>query len=192
LRDPLELKLSAEPKISPEIAFISLGSNISPEENLPLAIQRMHALGYILAVSRVYQNAAIERTDQPDFLNAAVKLETNHSAWELRTLLRGIEAGLGRIRSENKFAPRTIDLDLCMLGKQRINDPQFTLPDPDLLRRPHLAVPMAELDPEFIHPETGETLQEIAQRLMPQAEMTVREDVSAEVKKLAVPPPTPT
>jgi 2-amino-4-hydroxy-6-hydroxymethyldihydropteridine diphosphokinase len=177
--------LSAVQKISPKIAFISLGSNISPEENLPLAIQRLHELGCILVVSKVYQNPALDRTEQPDFLNAAIMMKTHHSAWELRMLLRGIEADLGRIRTEDKFAPRTIDLDLCLLDMQRIDEPELTLPDPDLLSKPHLAIPMAELDPQFPHPITGETLQEVARRLMAQAQLTLREDVSEEIEKIA-------
>jgi len=81
----------------------------------------------------------------------------------LRTILRGIETSLGRIRTEDKYASRTIDLDLVLLG-DRV-DPKFPLPDPDILTRAHLAIPLAELDAEFCHPTTHEALDTIANRL---------------------------
>jgi 2-amino-4-hydroxy-6-hydroxymethyldihydropteridine diphosphokinase len=170
------------------LAFISLGSNIAPEDNLPMAIERLKELGRLIAVSSVYQSPAVGPVRQEDFLNAAALIETELTPFEIRAQLRQIEADLGRDRPKKldgypdeaaKYAPRTIDLDLCLLGDLILDTPPMTLPDPDLLTQPHLAVPLAELAPDFLHPITGEPLREIADRLRPGAQLTPRPDISA-------------
>lgn len=162
----------------PELAFLALGSNIDPEDNLPRAVQRLAEIGTVCAVSMVYQNPAIGPAPAPDFLNAAVLVETGLSASEIRLRLRQIETELGRVRTADKYAPRPIDLDLCLLGSQIIESPELTLPDPDLLTRPHLAITLAELAPDFVHPATGEPLTGIAARLRPAAELRACPDVA--------------
>lgn len=162
-------------------AFVSLGSNIEPEKNLPLAVERLAKIGEILAVSMVYQNPAVGPTPQPDFLNAAVLIDTDLEPLEIWAELREIEAALGRVRSEDKYAPREIDLDLCLLGDWVFESRELTLPDPGLLLRPHLIVPMAELAPDFRHPLSGESLAQIADRLRMDAQLTPRPDVALKV-----------
>lgn len=165
-------------------AFISLGSNIEPEDYLPKAIQKLKRLGEIITVSGVYQNPAIGRPEQGDFLNAAVLLLTELQALELRAELRAIEAELGRVRTEDKYTARTVDLDICLYEGLIHQSPDFNLPDPDILERPHLAVPLADLDPGFEHPITGEPLDVIAKRLRSSAELTPREDIEKELQSL--------
>ena len=166
------------PVILPNHAFISLGSNIEPDLNLPLAIQKLSRLGKILAVSGVYQNPALGPSQRPDFLNAAVLMETEYQALGLRHELRTIESELGRVRTEDKYAARTIDLDLCLFNKLIIHSPEFELPDPGIFERAHLAVPLGDLDPGFKHPITDETLDLIASRIRSEAELTPREDIA--------------
>ncbi len=160
-----------------ELAFIALGSNIEPETNLPLASTRLSELGKPIAISTVYQNPAIADEPQPDYLNAAVLIETALDPLTIRDKLREIEADLGRIRTEDKFAPRTIDLDLCILGDRVLDHELLTIPDPDLLKRAHLAVTLAELRPDFLHPITGDSLAQIANELQKDAELNPRYDV---------------
>lgn len=160
-----------------ELAFIALGSNIKPVAHLPRAIARLTTLGSLVATSRVYQNPAIAPEPQPDYLNAAALLETDLQPLALRERLRTLEASLGRVRSADPCAPRTIDLDLCLYGSHILAHPLLEIPDPDILTRPHLAVTLAELMPDFVHPQTGETLAAIAERLRPQGDLTLREDV---------------
>lgn len=169
--------MSAKPGTTSELAFISLGSNIEPERYLPLAAEQLRSLGQILAVSTVYQNPAVGPTRQPDYLNAVILVETSLSPVQIRNRLRAIEAALGRVRTSDKYAPRTIDLDLLLLGERVRDDGEPVLPDPDLLLRPHLAVPAAELKPDFPHPVTGETLRALADRLRASAPLTPRPDV---------------
>ena len=160
-----------------ELAFIALGSNIDPETNLPLASTRLSELGKLIAASTVYQNPAIADEPQADYLNAAVLIETALDPLVIRDKLRDIEADLGRIRTEDKFAPRTIDLDLCILGDRVLDHELLSLPDPDLLKRAHLAVTLAELRPGFLHPITGDSLDKIANELQEDAELKSRSDV---------------
>jgi 2-amino-4-hydroxy-6-hydroxymethyldihydropteridine diphosphokinase len=162
-----------------EPAFISIGSNIQPEKNLPQAVAALQQLGKLLCVSQVYQNPAIGSVGQDDFLNAAALINSPHPPQEIRYQLRMIEARLGRVRQQDKFAPRTIDLDLAILGDQIIETPEFILPDPEILNRAHLAVPLAELDPTYVHPVTNELLSEIAERLRSGANLQLREDVTS-------------
>jgi 2-amino-4-hydroxy-6-hydroxymethyldihydropteridine diphosphokinase len=160
-----------------ELAFIALGSNIDPETNLPLAAARLSELGNLIAVSKVYQNPAIADEPQPDYLNAAVLIKTTLDPLAIRDKLREIEADLGRIRTADKFAPRTIDLDLCILGDRVLDHELISLPDPDLLERAYLTVTLAELRPDFLHPLTGETLEEIANKLQKHMALKSRSDV---------------
>lgn len=165
-------------RILPELAFISLGSNIEPEFHLPKAIEHISNQGVLLSISSVYQNPAIGGEPQPDFFNVAALLETEHSAEIIFVQLREIEADLGRVRTEDKYAARIIDLDLSLLGTTIFSSPEITLPDPDILVLAHIAVPLAELRPDFVHPISGEPLSEIANRLRPGTHFTPRPDVS--------------
>jgi len=147
-------------------AFISLGSNIDPEDNLQGAVQRLADRTRLLAVSRVYQTKPVGKTDQPDFLNAAVLVETELTARELKSQVLGaIEAELGRVRTEDKNAPRTIDLDISLFNDEILEVEGRHIPDPEVLQYLHIARPLADLAPSYRHPEKGQTLLEIAQEL---------------------------
>lgn len=165
-----------------EPAFISLGSNISPEKNLPAAIQAIKKLASPIDVSNIYRSPAVGPTVQAEFLNAGVRLVTEYEPIVLRNVLKSIEASLGRVRTEDKFAPRTIDLDLILLGNQIVEEGEFQLPDPDLLKQAHLAVPLAELDPNFRHPITKESLAIIAERLRPTSQLKLEEELSLAIR----------
>ncbi|MGB9625212.1 MAG: 2-amino-4-hydroxy-6-hydroxymethyldihydropteridine diphosphokinase [Phycisphaerae bacterium] len=160
-----------------EKALVAAGSNIDPIRYLPAAVARLAELGRIAAVSRVYQNPAVGPGQQPDYLNAAVLLETDLTPHDIRRRLRAIEASLGRVRGEDRYAARTIDLDLCLYGAVVVETPELTLPCPDVLQRGYLAVTLAEVAPDFPHPLTGEPLRAIAERLRPAAPLTPRPDV---------------
>jgi len=174
-----------------ERAFLSLGSNIEPERHLPLAARLLAGLGRVLAASTVYRNPAVGPTPQTDFLNAAVLLVTSLSPAALRAELRRLEANLGRRRGPDKFAPRTIDIDLVLYGSHVLTEPGLALPDPGLLTWAHLAIPLAELDPDFRHPVTGQSLAAIAERLKPDSALTAHSGVTREVRLAAGLNPAP-
>ena len=148
---------------------------MAPEANLPRALARLGEVGHLLAVSRAYQSPADGPAGQPDFVNVSVLLETELSPEGLRARLRELEAELGRVRTADKFAPRPIDLDTVLYDALVKETRDFTLPDPDLLVRPDLAVTLAELDPEAVHPLTQEPLSSLAARLA--RDLTPRPDI---------------
>ncbi|MCA9043719.1 MAG: 2-amino-4-hydroxy-6-hydroxymethyldihydropteridine diphosphokinase [Planctomycetaceae bacterium] len=147
----------------PRPAFIALGSNIAPEENLPRAVELLSEQFGPLACSSVWQSAPVGDTNQPDFCNAAVLVETTLSPLEIRTQLRSVEDQLGRVRDPNNVnAARTIDLDLVLLGDVIFDEPPVLLPDPDIPHRPFLIIPLAEIGADFMHPVLQCTLAELA------------------------------
>lgn len=177
-------------------AFVSLGSNIAPERNLTSAVRLLAEQCRLLAVSRVYETqpvlsgsapararatgaavVAVSASGQPNFLNAAVLVETHLEAAEFkRQVLQPIESQLGRVRTPDKNAPRTIDLDISMFNDEVFDMGGRHIPDPDLLRFPHIAYPLADLAPQYCHPETGATLLEIA-RSLAEIGLTYRPDL---------------
>ena len=146
--------------------FIALGSNIDSESNMREAVRRLSSRCRLVAVSPVYETAPVGKTDQPNFLNAAALIETDLAAGKLKTeVLQAIERELGRVRTEDKNAPRTIDLDISLFNEEVFDLGQRHIPDPEILKYPHIAVPLSDLAPNQRHPETGQTLIQIAHRL---------------------------
>lgn len=145
--------------------LIALGSNIEPVKNLPLGLRALRRLLPVTAVSRIYETQPIGAQDVPVFWNAAVRVATDRPPAEIKwQVLRPLEAELGRVRTEDRNAPRTLDLDLVLYGDLVLQDAEqgLHLPDPELLTCAHLALPVADVAGELKHPETGRTLEEIA------------------------------
>jgi 2-amino-4-hydroxy-6-hydroxymethyldihydropteridine diphosphokinase len=180
-------KSKERPAALVELAFISIGSNLDPEHHLPRAIEQLGRLGRLRGISGVYQNPAISGRVQPDYLNVAVLLEVDLSLEELRGELRKIEADQGRVRTGDKNAPRTIDLDLSLFGDQVLSGADYQIPDPELTRLAHLAIPLAELAPEYRHPSLDGTLRLIADRLRPGSKLVRRSDLSEQFRTLLAP-----
>lgn len=145
--------------------LLSLGSNIDPESHLRAAVRRLSQRCRLLAVSTVYETAPVGRIDQPPFLNAAAWIETPLTAVQLKAALADIEWQLGRRRGGDKNAARTIDLDITLFNEAVFDLAGRHIPDPELLQYAYIAVPAADLAPQQRHPETGQTLSEIAHRL---------------------------
>lgn len=153
--------------ISPEpIVYVSLGSNIEPAKHLAVAVRLLREKCQVLAVSHAYRTSPQGYTEQADFLNMAVELTTPLSPADFKCeVLESIERELKRVRDpNNENAPRTIDLDISLWGSEvfAYGTKPWRVPDKDILRFAHVAIPLAELAPDFVHPETGETLAQIA------------------------------
>jgi len=124
------------------LAVVAFGSNIEPETNVPEALRLLGERVRILAVSGVYETPPVGNPDDPPFLNGAVLVETERPPRELRMdVLRRIESALGRVRTPDSNAPRTIDLDLILYEGEE--------PSPDLFEYAHVAVPVAEVAPDW-------------------------------------------
>jgi 2-amino-4-hydroxy-6-hydroxymethyldihydropteridine diphosphokinase len=147
----------------PNLAFLSLGSNIEPEENLPKAVAKLAQASKLVAVSPVWETPPLGVVDQPNFLNAAMVVETDESPETFKNkILRCIEDDLGRVRTAEKFGPRPIDIDIMFFNNQILDVDNRHIPDPEVLERPFVAIPLAEIAPDYRHPETGQTLRDIA------------------------------
>lgn len=108
-------------------------------------------VGPIIRTSALYQTAAWGNTDQPDFLNQVIIIETRFNAEQcLRSILE-IEKIMGRIRTV-KNAPRIIDIDILFFNKDIINAPELKVPHPEIPNRRFVLTPLNELSPSFIHP----------------------------------------
>jgi 2-amino-4-hydroxy-6-hydroxymethyldihydropteridine diphosphokinase len=144
----------------PVRAFIGLGANDGDiETNLTEALWAIDALPQttIRRQSAFYRTPAWGRTDQPDFHNAVVELQTRMVAKVLLDSLLEIERRFGRDRSSEseRWGPRTLDLDLLMYGDEIIDDPGLTLPHPRLHERAFVLVPLAEIAPTLLVPGRG-------------------------------------
>jgi 2-amino-4-hydroxy-6-hydroxymethyldihydropteridine diphosphokinase len=147
-------------------AWLLLGSNIEPERNIPRAVAAIAERETLLAVSSVWQSPPSDGSNQPEYWNAAVLIRTVKSPAEIYSgVIVPIEQSLGRVRSADTFAPRTMDIDLEMFDDRVEDFSGRRVPHPDILNRPYVALPLAEISPEKIHPETGEPLRVIADRL---------------------------
>jgi len=132
-------------------AFVSVGSNVDPEDNIKKAVRLLGAQTRILAISTVYFTEPIDRSGQPSYYNCVLEIETGTPPLDLKlAILRPIEDSLGRLRSSDKFAPRTIDLDLILYDDIALAGEELTLPDPDILQRPFLAIALYELAPDLV------------------------------------------
>jgi 2-amino-4-hydroxy-6-hydroxymethyldihydropteridine diphosphokinase len=149
-------------------AYLSLGSNIRKETNLPRAVTLLGQAGILAAVSSAYETLPVGRTDQPPFLNAAVLLLTEFSPEEVKDrLISSVEHRLNRVRDPaDPNAPRTIDIDISLWNDEICTVKGQAVPDPDIMLYAHVTVPLAEIAPRLIHPVTGETLAAIAARLV--------------------------
>src|SRR5690349_15679398 len=96
-------------------AFIGVGSNMAPEENIRDGLRRIAECARLVSISTFYRQPAIDHPEDPDFYNGVIGIDTDLPPTILKwQVLRPIEAALGRRRTRDKYSPRTIDLDLLL------------------------------------------------------------------------------
>jgi 2-amino-4-hydroxy-6-hydroxymethyldihydropteridine diphosphokinase len=144
------------------IVFISLGGNLGNTleifKNSYLEIEKK--IGRITAFSNLYQTAAWGKTDQPDFLNQVIIVQSDFSAANTMETILTIEENMGRVRTQ-KNAPREIDIDILFFNNDIINLPELIIPHPLLQERKFVLIPLNEIAPDFKHPILLKTSQEL-------------------------------
>jgi 2-amino-4-hydroxy-6-hydroxymethyldihydropteridine diphosphokinase len=152
--------------------LVSLGSSLAPEQNLPAAVALLaRCPGIVItATSGVFESPPLERPGDPWFHNAALALQTTLNLEALRAEFRRLEAALGRVRGGDPYGPRTIDIDLVAAEDFEGEVGGKPLPDPDIARRAFLALPLAEVAPDWVLGTPGRTLAEIAASFDAEAE----------------------
>ena len=149
--------------------FLSLGSNIEPETNLPRAIELLAEHGKVLKLSRAWESAAVG-SDGPNFLNACALFLTSLTLTKLKDqVIHPIETELGRKRTADKYAPRTIDIDVVLFDDQSCHDKFWNLA--------FVVIPLAEINPQLQNPVTHESMITTATRLRQTIWMEVRPEV---------------
>lgn len=139
-------------------AYVGIGANLG--DALVAVRDAIVELGElpatrVVAVSSLYRTAPLEVPDaQPDYLNAAVQLETDLDAPALLEHLQSIERRHGRVRNERNAA-RTLDLDLLLFGGQQIRTPLLTVPHPRMSQRAFVLAPLVEIAPDLVIPGAG-------------------------------------
>jgi 2-amino-4-hydroxy-6-hydroxymethyldihydropteridine diphosphokinase len=139
-------------------AYVGLGANLGPREaTLLRAVDLLAAEPGIevLELSSLSETEPVGVTDQPAFVNGALALETELPPRELLDALLRVERELGRVRSGERWGPRTIDLDLLLYADEVVDEPGLTVPHPRLHERRFALEPLAELEPELEIPGRG-------------------------------------
>ncbi|EMC1015770.1 2-amino-4-hydroxy-6-hydroxymethyldihydropteridine diphosphokinase [Enterobacter bugandensis] len=138
------------------LAYIAIGSNLaSPLEQVNAAVQALGEIpqSRIVAVSSFYRTPPLGPQDQPDYLNAAVVLETSLDAETLLDNTQRIELQQGRVRKAERWGPRTLDLDIMLFGDEVINTERLTVPHYDMKNRGFMLWPLFEVAPDLIFPD---------------------------------------
>ena len=150
-------------------AYLSLGSNIEPEINLVRSIELLKKHGRLEKVSSAWESESVG-AEGPNYLNACVLLVTSLAQVELKEkALLPIETELGRRRSADKFAPRTIDIDILIFNGESVDNKYW--------EQAFVVIPLAEIYPEYQNPLTGESIAQTATRLHQQFWMERRSGI---------------
>jgi 2-amino-4-hydroxy-6-hydroxymethyldihydropteridine diphosphokinase len=151
------------------LAYLSLGSNIQPEMHLVRAIELLQSHGSIEKISSAWESESVG-AEGPNYLNACILLVTSLEWTDLKEqVLLPIETGLGRQRSADKFAPRTIDIDIVLFDGKSCDDKYW--------EQAFVVVPLEEILSEYQNPLTSESIMKTATRLRQQVWMETRPEV---------------
>lgn len=140
--------------------YVAAGSNVDPANHLRMALAELAHAYPSLRVSPAYRNKAVG-FDGDDFINLVVGFNTDEPVARVREVLQRIEIACGRPPQAPKWAPRSMDLDILLFGQFVCNEPGLVIPRPDLVRRPYMLKPMANIAPGVVHPLLKKTMGEL-------------------------------
>ena len=142
--------------------YLLLGSNMGNSREL--LVDAIHQIekqtGNLICASGLYSTAAWGNTDQPDFLNQVIVIETKLSAEQTLQSVLSIEKKMGRVRTV-KNAPRIIDIDILFFNREIIHQADLIVPHPEIQNRRFALIPLNEIDPTFVHPVFGKSVHEL-------------------------------
>jgi 2-amino-4-hydroxy-6-hydroxymethyldihydropteridine diphosphokinase len=153
------------------MVYIGLGSNVDREKNIVLAVREMRKVFGELVLSPVYESAAVG-FDGSDFLNLVAGFETENDVGEVVQSLREIEDGLGRDRSQPRFSPRPIDLDILTYGELELDQPGIQIPRDEILQNAFVLRPLQDIAAEILHPALKQSYGELWAEMEPNAVAT--------------------
>jgi 2-amino-4-hydroxy-6-hydroxymethyldihydropteridine diphosphokinase len=138
----------------PRRAYLGLGSNVGDRAaRLQVAVDELAArAGRIVAISPVYETEPVGGPPQPDYLNAVVAVETALSPRELLRVAKELEAEAGREPPDpdGRWGPRPLDVDILMVGAERVDEPDLVVPHPRIHQRAFVLAPLADIAPEMV------------------------------------------
>ena len=158
--------------------YIGLGSNVDREKNIVLAIKEMRQVFGELELSPVYESAAVG-FDGSDFLNLVAGFKTDDNVAEVVRALREIEDNLGRDRTQPRFSPRPIDLDILTYDDLQMDEPGIQIPRKEILENAFVLRPLQDIAAEVLHPVLKQSYRQLWAGMVPNA-------VSTEVFDLAL------
>ena len=142
-------------------AYLSLGANVSPRlANLQKAAALLSEIGKVTTVAPLYKSRAYGVSEQPDFYNTAILLNTEIPPLNLLSAVKSIEAAVGR-KARYHWGPREIDIDIIFMGQLKIRLPGLHIPHADYANRRFVLKPLCDIDPDFKPPDTHRTLAEL-------------------------------
>ncbi|PCI59594.1 MAG: 2-amino-4-hydroxy-6-hydroxymethyldihydropteridine diphosphokinase [Gammaproteobacteria bacterium] len=147
--------------------YIGVGSNLSdPIKQVKLAIDALHKVknSQVSAISSIYGSKPMGPQDQPDYINAVVELKTSLKPLMLLDALQAIENKAGRVRKENRWGARILDLDILLFGDQIIENKCLTIPHYGMKVREFVLLPLQEVAPH-LHLPNGESINDLADKI---------------------------
>ena len=151
--------------------YIGLGSNVDREKNIVLAVRELRKVFGELELSPVYESAAVG-FDGSDFLNLVAAFDPENDVEEVVKTLRAIEDDLGRDRTQPRFSPRPIDLDILTYGECELDQPGIQIPRHEILQNAFVLRPLKDIAPEVLHPVLKQSYAELWAEMEPDAVAT--------------------
>ena len=146
--------------------FLALGANLGdPAAQIGEAVERLAAGGAsVVAKSRLYRSAPVGPPGQPDYLNAAVEVQTSLEPNALLAATQTIEQTMGRVKTV-RWGPRLVDIDIALFGDRTVDTPALVIPHRELANRRFVLAPLADLAPDFVVPGHGRTVRALLDAL---------------------------
>lgn len=150
-------------------AYLSLGSNLGDREaNIRQALEMLEAPDlHVLRVAPLFETEPQDVSGQPWFINTVAEIGTTLFPRQLLSRIQKIEREIGRKRLVEK-GPRTIDIDIVLLGRFQVQGPELTIPHPRFAERRFVLEPLCALDPDLRHPATRQTVREMLEKTLKQ------------------------